>query len=134
MTSPSKPQNTMSEKQVVERMTQALDASVDNLSDNAKSDLMAARHAALRAARQTDTKPGWAAQIGQWLAMPTTKAAVPVAAAVLIALSLTYETAQPVPALPVAMVDGDVPTEDLALLEDLDFVTWLAENEPDALL
>ncbi len=122
----------------------ALDQSVHNLSDKALGDIYKARHAALNALKtqhagqSRQTKKDITAQFMQMamqMAMqPFPRIALPVAAAVLIAITLNVETSDPLPAIPLALVTEDVPTEDLALLEDLKFVTWLAENEQDVLL
>jgi hypothetical protein len=129
---------------VEQAVNTALDQSVHNLSDKALGDIYKARHAALNALKTQNagqsrqTKKDITAQFMQMamqMAMqPFPRIALPVAAAVLIAITLNVETSDPLPAIPLALVTEDVPTEDLALLEDLKFVTWLAENEQDVLL
>jgi len=129
---------------VEQAVNAALDQSVHNLSDKALGDIYKARHAALNALKTQNagqsrqTKKDITAQFMQMamqMAMqPFPRIALPVAAAVLIAITLNVETSDPLPAIPLALVTEDVPTEDLALLEDLKFVTWLAENEQDVLL
>jgi hypothetical protein len=127
---------------VEQAVNAALDQSVHNLSDKAVGDIYQARHAALNALRSGQDKRhnnrsmklGFGAQLMQMAMQPFPRVALPVAAAVLIAITLNVETFDPVPAIPLALVTEDVPTEDLALLEDLEFVTWLAENEQDVLL
>jgi hypothetical protein len=115
-------------------VTSALDQSVDNLSDKALSDIAQARHAAMNALYNKKQKLTVAEQMTQWVKQPFPRVAFPVAAAVVIAVSLNYSFVDSVPAIPLAMMTEDVPTEDLTLLEDLEFVTWLAQNEQDVLL
>lgn len=125
---------------VEQAVNAALDQSVHNLSDKALGDIYKARHAALNALKTQNagqsrqTKKDITAQFMQMAMQPFPRIALPVAAAVLIAITLNVETSDPLPAIPLALVTEDVPTEDLALLEDLKFVTWLAENEQDVLL
>ena len=69
-----------------------------------------------------------------WLFNPMIKIGVPVAVAVMIVISVKYVTFETIPELPLAMMATEVPNEDFAMLEDLEFVTWLAENEQSALL
>lgn len=137
MTSPSNPNSSVKdllEQRVEEQVNAALDQSVNNLSDKAVSDITQARYAALNALHNRPATKSVGAQLMQMVMQPFPRVALPVAAAVLIAISLNHSVVDPVPALPLAMVTEDVPTEDLALLEDLEFVTWLAQNEQDALL
>ncbi|MCJ8269556.1 MAG: hypothetical protein MJK04_09160 [Psychrosphaera sp.] len=129
---------------VEQAVNAALDQSVHNLSDKAVGDIYQARHAALNAlhsrnaGQSRQAKKGIGAQLMQMvmqMAMqPFPRVAFPVAAAMLLAITLNYETSDPVPALPLALMTEDVPTEDLALLEDLEFVTLMAQNEQDVLL
>lgn len=131
MTSPS---DNKGLSDVEQKVNAALDHSVANLPQQTKDDIFKVRQAALYAAKQQMDKTSLATRIGKIIRHPMPTVAVPVAAAVLIALSLEYGSVEPVPALPVAMMTEDVPTEDLSLLEDLELVTWLAENEQAALL
>jgi hypothetical protein len=124
-------------KNVEQLVNAALDQSVSNLSADKVVDISQARHKAINALYQQHSqgqKAGLTVQISQMLMQPFPRVAVPVAAAVLIAVSFNYHSTDVVPALPLAMVTEEVPTEDLTLLEDLEFVTWLAENEQEALL
>ena len=124
---------------VEQAVNAALDQSVHNLSDKAVGDIYQARNAALNAlhnqqANKQNAKKGIAEQLMQMVMQPFPRVALPVAAVMLLAITLNYETSDPVPALPLALMTEDIPTEDLALLEDLEFVTWLAQNEQDVLL
>ncbi len=133
MKSPSEQQSD-NQTSVEQAVNAALDQSVNNLSDKAVGDIFQARHAALNALHAGNVKQGFSAQLMQMVMQPFPRVALPVAAALLIAVTLNVETSDPVPAIPLALVTEDVPTEDLALLEDLEFVTWLAQNEQDVLL
>lgn len=148
MTSPSNQQNDFNsneksmdtqkqlkaEKQAEQKVIEALDASVNNMPQKASDDIYQARMKALNA-YQNKAKAGSNKGIGAtWFSSPFPKVALPVAAAVLVAVSLNYHTTASVPELPLAMMTEEMPTEDLALLEELEFVTWLAENEQQALL
>ena len=148
MTSPSDQQNDFNskeksmdtqkqlkaEKQAEQKAIEALDASVKNMPQKASDDIYQARMKALNA-YQNKAKIGANKGIGAtWFSSPFPKVALPVAAAVLVAVSLNYHTTASVPELPLAMMTEEMPIEDLALLEELEFVTWLAENEQQALL
>ncbi|WP_293751107.1 hypothetical protein [uncultured Paraglaciecola sp.] len=51
----------------------------------------------------------------------------PIALALLILVS--YQPTKTIPALPMGLYSEDVPMEDLAMLEDLEFADWLAEQQ-----
>ncbi len=120
----------MPDSEVAPLVNDALDQSVASLSDSVLSDIAQARNAALAAAQINSQKT----PLAQLLASSFPRVALPVAAAVIIGVSVQYNSVESVPALPLAMVTSEIPNEALTLLEDLEFVTWLAENEPEALL
>lgn len=133
MTSPSEPKN----QQVTDKVVDALDAAVERMPAQTKTDIASARMNALRVLKQQQAAPerlSYIQQVTHWVTQPFSKVAFPVAAAVLVAVSLNYQTAEPIPQLPLAMMNEEVPAEDLAMLEDLEFVTWLAENPQEAML
>lgn len=137
MTSPSEQKNQQAAEQTVNTVVEALDASVTNMPEQKKADIASARMTALKVLRQKQAEPqklSYVEQVTNWITQPFSKVAFPVAAAVLVAVSLNYQTAEPIPQLPLAMMNEEVPTEDLTMLEDLEFVTWLAENPQEALL
>lgn len=151
MTSPSSQQDNLNPKdknvntqaelstKAEQKVIEALDASVNRLPKQATDDIYQARMKALNAYQnRAKAQAGKEAGNGQsgisWFSSPFPKVALPVAAAVLVAVSLNYHTTASIPELPLAMMTEELPTEDLALLEDLEFVTWLAENEQQALL
>ena len=119
---------------VEHQVNAALDDVVNNMPQQTRDDIYLARQAALRVMRSSTGQTSKVAKLGLLIRSPFSKVAMPVAAAMMIALSLEYASVEPVPVLPVEMMTQDVPTEDLSLLEDLEFVTWLAENEAEALL
>lgn len=121
-------------RDVEQKVNAALDNSVENLPQKTQDDIYRARQIALHTMKSAQTKAPVGTRLKHMFAQPMPRVALPVAAAVLIALSLEYGSVEPVPALPVAMMTEDVPTEDLSLLEDLEFVTWLAQNQEEALL
>jgi len=53
------------------------------------------------------------------------------AAALIIGLLIYRDSSQVIPEIPLAMITTDMPSEDIAMLEDLAFVTWLAEHEQE---
>lgn len=101
----------------------ALDHSVNNLSENTLSDIARVRAIALNQGNVQARSNTSVVNIG-----------VSVAAAVMIAISVNYVSFETIPELPLAMMATEVPSEDFAMLEELEFVTWLAENEQNALL
>lgn len=125
------PANHPANSELAQLVNTALDQSVNNLSAQAVSDIAQARHQALLMAKNNRQKVSLANQIQQSL-FP--RVAIPVAAALIVAVLVNHNSVEPVPVLPLAMVTSDIPTEELTLLEDLEFVTWLAENEQDVLL
>ncbi len=119
---------------VEQRINQALDHSVEQLPQTTKDSLYKARLTALSAMHNKAKPKNLSWQIRQLIAHPLPKVAVPVTAALLVALSWQYGTVESVPQLPIAMMSEDMPSEDLALLEDLEFVTWLAQEQAAAAL
>lgn len=128
------PSDDKHQKDLEDKVNSALDDSARTLPDNVRDDLYKARMVAMRALHNKNNPGSSGNKFKQWIAQPFPRAATGVACAVLVALSLGYGSVETVPALPIAMMTEDVPTENLSLLEDLEFVTWLAENEAQALL
>jgi hypothetical protein len=128
----------LSDHAIEQHLNQALDQSVARLSLSVQTDITRVRTNALAAAQLKTRKTPIAARIQQKVSQlvthPFGKVAWPTAAAVLIAIAINHHSPGSVPELPLAMVTSPVPTEELTLLEDLEFVTWLAENEQEALL
>lgn len=128
MTSPSNDKPNIITAQVV---NQALDASVDHMPQSVISDLDKIRNKALMQPDETDRFSTFVDLVFNSLAF---KVSAPIAAIVLISLTITNQGHQSVPQIPEAMMSAQVPTEDFMLLEELEFITWLAESEQNALL
>jgi len=120
-----------SDQKIEQLSREALNYSVETLSDETLTDLAQVRHAALRAARADSHERTFFDKLQSYLTLGLTLplSRVMIAAAVLITVSVNYHNTESIPALPMAMVGAKMPYEDLALLEDLEFVTWLAENQ-----
>jgi len=139
MKSPSKYENEDKIKvlhnESVQSVNDALDHSVSNLAENTLSDIARVRALALNQSNaQVAAKKSVVDTCVTWLLNPMINIGVPVAVAVIIAVSVKYVSFETIPELPLAMMATEVPNEDFAMLEDLEFVTWLAENEQSALL
>ncbi|WP_042146254.1 MULTISPECIES: hypothetical protein [unclassified Pseudoalteromonas] len=131
MTSPSKEnQNDKAAK----ALNQALDASVKNLSASVVADLEKARNTALMKSAVGSEKTSIFTLLNLIFNNMMFKVAAPIAAVILISLTTINQPKSIVPEIPLAMMSVQVPTEDLMLLEELEFITWLAENEQNALL
>jgi len=144
MTSPSK--NKMQpNKNTEQEIIKQLDNSVDRLSVNQLNDIAQARVAALTKLNVHNVNPednikqsgiSWSEILKSYIVerVSSIKLALPVAASIALVISLTYFQAESIPELPVAMMATEFPLEDFAMLEDLEFVTWLAENETSVAL
>jgi len=139
MTSPSKNKQQMN-KNTEQEIINQLDCSVDELSVNQLNDIAQARVAALTKLHARNVNPennikqsaiSWSEILKSYIVerVSSIKLALPVAASLALVISLTYFQAESIPELPVAMMAAQIPLEDFAMLEDLAFVTWLAENE-----
>ena len=124
---------------VVNKVNEALDNSAQNLPDSTLSELAKIRSIALQELDSKTQKNISFTHLYQHLIkkiapLSVTSLAIPVAAACIIAISANYISQQSIPQIPLAMINSSIPNEDLTMLEDLEFVTWLAENEQQALL
>lgn len=131
MTSPS---NERQDDKTAKALNKALDFSVINLSENIVSDIEKARNVALMKRAAGTDKTSFFTLLEMIFSNMMFKVTAPIAAVVLISLIITNQPKPIVPQIPLAMVRAQVPTEDLMLLEELEFITWLAENEQNALL
>ncbi|WP_462164853.1 hypothetical protein [Pseudoalteromonas xiamenensis] len=110
-----------------QQMIQALDAHNAQMSDKTVRAIRAARQEALAARSQR--KP-------HWFMHPVTYSiglSFAVLFAVLLWPSWQSQSVPSITAMP-NVASADVPSEDLALLEDLEFATWLAANENQQIL
>ena len=139
MKSPSNDDNedkiTALHNESIKLVNSALNHSVSNLPENTLSDIAQARTIALNKNR-TKAKPKISVvdTCITWLYNPMIKIGIPLAVAVVIAVSVKYVSVETIPELPLAIMATEIPNEDFAMLEDLEFVAWLAENEQSALL
>lgn len=141
MTSQSK-QAQANSKQLENRVVDSLEQANAGLSEEVLSDIAQARISAINAARQQQSKAvslnHWLIRSGDWLrhqvSLGNYKLAAPVAVAVVVAVLVSYNQNNPIPALPAELLSGDVPTEELAMLEELEFASWLAEQQQEGLL
>jgi len=131
MTSPS---NEIQNDKTAKVVNKALDFSVNNLSENIVSDIEKARNVALMKSASGTDKTSFFTLLEVIFSNMMFKVTAPIAAVVLLSLIITNQPKPIVPQIPLAMVSAQVPTEDLMLLEELEFITWLAENEQNALL
>jgi len=131
MTSPS---NENQNDTTAKVMNQTLDASVNNLSEKIVSDLEKARNTALMQSSRGRDKTSFFTLLEMIFNNMIFKVSAPIAVVVLISLTMTHQPTSMVPQIPLAMLNAQVPTENLMLLEELEFITWLAENEQNALL
>jgi len=141
MKSPSKQRNSQEmydEDKLKQTVNEQLDNSINRLEKNTLADIVQARSAALsklaEQAEQSPYMPLFSRVIDRLSSNQTAPWLIPAAAALIIAISVNYLSVEAIPELPLALMAGELPTEDLALLEDLEFLTWLAKNEMDAVL
>ena len=122
---------------VVSLVNSSLDQSVEQLSASIKSDIAQARVKALsklKQNKQNKQKSNILNVIKSYLVSPAISVGLPVAAAVVVVISMKYMPVESIPELPLAMMATEIPNEDFAMLAELEFVTWLAENEQNSLL
>ncbi len=137
MKSPSKYEdgNNASHDESLQRVNSALDHSVNHLSDKTLADLAHIRAIALAQKNSQDKPIQFSVDtLVSWLLNPMVNIGIPVAGAVMIAITVNYLSVESIPELPLALMASDIPNEEFAMLENLEFVTWLAENEQSTLL
>ncbi|SFD53868.1 hypothetical protein [Pseudoalteromonas denitrificans] len=119
---------------IVKDINTALDKNIIDMPEQVLSDIAQVRKLALNKSKLKSKKTLLSESFEAFFSGSFLKVSAPIAAMILISLSVTTNNKQDIPQLPSAMISNDIPTEDLALLEELEFVTWLAENEKNALL
>jgi hypothetical protein len=139
MKSPSKEDNDdkikSTSNDVVQSVNNALDHSVNTLPESTLADIARVRALALNSKNvRMSSQKSIVDTIIACLFNPMFKIGVPVAAAITIFISVNYVSVEAIPELPLAMMAANIPTEDFAMLEDLEFITWLAKNEQSTLL
>ena len=108
----------------VEQLVNAkLDQANAALPLSVRQDIAAARIQAQAKAQ----RPGIASTFHWHSGWSTAIASVGVALAVVVLVS--YQANPVIPAIPAALLAEEIPLEDLAMLEELEFANWLAEQE-----
>ena len=117
-----------SEQQQTETIVnQHLDNANQQLPAHVRNDIRRARQRALAA--QTLRKTGYWQRIIDWLSAYKWALSMPTGVAVAVLILVSYNSTHSIEALPMDMLTTDIPSEDLELLEDLEFATWLAEQQ-----
>ncbi len=122
------------QEKVEKTLNRALDQSIEQLSTSTLSDIAQVRRQALKHLSARNNKVSLIDIAKKWLLMPSITVGLPAALAIMITISMQYTKVESIPELPLAMMITEVPNEDFAMLEDLEFVAWLAENEQSVLL
>ncbi|PAJ74771.1 hypothetical protein CJF42_08810 [Pseudoalteromonas sp. NBT06-2] len=128
------PSNKIQDDKAIKMLNEALDDSVNNIPKSVLADLEKARNIALMQSHKSLDKTFFFIVFETIFNNAMFKVTVPIAAVILISLSITSQVEQSLPQMPLAMVNTEIPYEDLVLLDELEFITWLAENEQNALL
>ncbi|NMP29981.1 DUF3619 family protein [Thalassotalea sp. M1531] len=126
---------TPNEQRLNERINQQLDQEVEQLDIGKVNAIAEARRTAL--AKVGNSRLHFSQvpmQFVHWLF--NAKIMTPIALAVCLAILVNYipqptDQATPVAAiqpLPLALIADDIPSEDLAFLQELEFATWLSEQ------
>lgn len=117
------------DQQLTERhIAEQLDESEKQLSAEVKDDIrMATRSAILRAKRENETQSNQLVKYVQ--SITQIKFALPALLAVALLYVVDINNSETIPALPADLLSMELPSEDLGLLEDLEFADWLAEQE-----
>ncbi len=128
------PSNKIQGDKTIKILNEALDDSVNNMPKSVLTDLEKARNTALMQNHKSLDKTSFLIVFKTIFNNFMFKVTAPIAVVTLISLSITSQIEQSVPQIPLAMVNAEIPYEDLVLLDELEFITWLAENEQNALL
>lgn len=120
------------EQKLQQRVNGALQAQDAGMSDQVRLDIQRARIAALN---NVGSQSLWFKLKNVVNDHQLPLIATPMALAVAIAVLVNFQPTQGIPELPAEMLlAADLPNEDLQLLEDLEFVDWLAKQQEEALL
>ena len=114
-----------------QKINAELDSANAQLSDSVMSDIAMARQRALSQAARAGEKSPANLGLSRWFENRTLQVAVPAAFAVAAVMLVSYQSNEVVPMLPAEFLTADVPMEDLSLLEDLEFASWLAQQEQE---
>lgn len=123
---------------VSRKAVQALERANDRLSDDVLADIHNAREQALNQAQHKPARLRLVQSLlNRWQRMRSEvlvhqfRYAAPVAVAVIVAVLVSYDSDKAIPALPEAFLSDDIPGEELAMLEELEFASWLAEQQQE---
>lgn len=119
-----------SEQEVTDAVLQQLEQADSQLSDQVRQDIALARRKAIVQARSSEaSKQPWLARLVRWVQQHIYITTAPIAVAMAVVILLSYQSVENLPVMPVELVSADVPMEDLALLEDLEFAHWLSQQQ-----
>lgn len=119
-----------SETDINQAVHEALDEENHALPPEVKHDLQNARLKALAQLRKpVETRQSWFDKIGFEFKSAFYWTTAPVAVAIAVVILLSYQSIDTLPVFPADMLTAQVPQEDLALLEDLEFADWLSQQQ-----
>ncbi|PCI61714.1 MAG: hypothetical protein COB35_05700 [Gammaproteobacteria bacterium] len=129
--------NQVSIDKIVTNTVSALNNLNGEMSVQTQDDIAAIRNKSLQRLKQKKAQQNnrhWLTSID--FSLPTlvsSKLMLPMglAASLIIGLLINRDSSQVIPEIPLAMITTDMPSEDITMLENLAFVTWLAEHEQD---
>ena len=113
---------------IEDRVIEQLEQANQSLPDRVKADIAYTRRKAILQAQQESNGKNRSGS-----SFPTLTWATPAALAALVTLYVSYSPTQ-IPELPAELLDEEIPAVNVALLQDLDFANWLAEQDDEALL
>ena len=130
------------QKKLEQLANEALDNSIEHqLSVSVQEDIKAARIRALNAAKPSKSTANDAAKPWQGIkTLLSCQVMVPSAVAVALVILVNYTQIFPadsstelvqIPPLPAEVMDDTIPSEDLRLLQDIEFAHWLATQEAE---
>lgn len=141
MTYKSDKQPDRQDESLANQVVEQLDAAEQTLSEKVVQDIAQARTQALQQARMAKAQKEYGkTSKGSSKHFPFWAVGTPAAVALVALVLVSYGPNQAIPELPVELLMGDITTEDLALLndmeltQDLEFADWLAQQNEEALL
>lgn len=121
------------EQTIVQQATSALDHANESLPEGTLNDLAHVRQRALLVNKKQGKSFTFEA-LYNWLTASYSRMVMPIAATALIVLTIQIQPNSGIPELPSELVTQQIPSEDLNMLQELEFVAWLAENEQSKVL
>lgn len=142
---PAQPDGVPEQSNLERKVIDSLERANGCLSDEVVSDIARARMNAVAAAKRQGGRTNLnqlikrrLSVISDWLCSQASVGkitlAAPMAVAVIVTVLVSYNHSNPIPAIPAEIFSGEVPTEELAMLEELEFASWLAEQQQEGLL